>query len=171
MPSGQFGNVRVRAVGRAWILPGRNALEWINACAGEDNTFPLVFPGMISHKDGWDMWKAWQDHEDAELRCANVARVALSRAARREWWWAHNMINEAVGSWTSLNGRLVREGVRAATETLPDWLDAAYTFVSEHLEEKERNTFQARLSLPPKNIGVAASSMSNRAALEAFARL
>lgn len=116
------------------------------------------------------MWECWEKFPDMERRCINTARVALGRVARREWWWAHNMINEAVESWTALNGRLVREGVRAADTILPDWLDASFTVLAEsYSEEAERSAFIARLNTPPKNVHVATSNTSTRAALLAFA--
>lgn len=164
-----FPDVRIRAAGKSWNLPGRSALVWINMCHGEDNTFPDVFPGMISHKDAWEMWEAWKTFDDMERRSVNAARVALGKASGREWWWTHNLINEVVDSWTSINGILVREGVRAEKERLPNWLDAAYILVCERSSEEERIAFRARLNLPPKNVGMLLSNTATRKALLDFA--
>jgi hypothetical protein len=167
MPTGRA--VEVSAFGRVWKLPHAPALVWINSVRGEDNTFPYVFPGMVKRGDAWDMFDNWMTVEDADRRCANAARKALQYASGREWWWTHNLINEAVSSWNGVNGKLVRQGVRASDESLPDWLDAAFTLMSEVMSEDDRATFHGRLILPPKNIKIAQSNASTRAALMAFA--
>lgn len=164
--------VSVSAFGRVWKLSHAPALVWINRVRGDDHTLPFVFPGMIRRADAWDMFDNWiSDPEDAERRCSNAARKALQYASGREWWWSYNLINETVDSWNAVNGRLVRQGVRAGEENLTDWLDAAFTLMSELMKEDDRVTFQGRLLLPPKNLKIAQSNTSTRAALMAFAAL
>lgn len=102
-------------------------------------------------------------------RSTNVARVALGRASGREWHWTYNLIKECAASWPYLNGMLVRQGVHAGSETLPDWLDAAYTLLRELMDEKERKALDVRLRQVPKGLTVAVRpAMSSRAELLAF---
>lgn len=87
--------------------------------------------------------------------------------------WTFNLIQESVASWTQLNGILVRGGVRAGVEQLPDWLDAAYTVFHELLgpSQNEWTAFESRLKRAPKGVAVSRSQvkMSSRADLLAFA--
>jgi hypothetical protein len=114
----------------------------------------------------------WLEVPDMQRRCINVARVALGRASGREWYWAYNLILKCVESWPYINGMLVRQGVRADTEPLADFLDAAYTLMRELRDDKGRTALDSELSRIPKD-AIASGikpKMSGRGDLMAFAR-
>jgi hypothetical protein len=166
MPSApESEQIVVTCIGRTWVLPARNAWDWILAVFDDDD-LSRVFPGMIDDEDVEEMFEAWMVVPDMARRCTNVARVALGRASGREWWWAVNMIKEVLKSWTLINGALVRHGVRAGSTSLADWLDAAYTQLREMVDDKERSALEMRLRIPPRNVTTITSS---REALLAFA--
>lgn len=162
---GDFEAVTVTCLKRSWVLPGRSAWDWILAVS-DDEDMARIFPGMIDDGDSFDMFQAWKTVPDMHGRCVNVARAALGRVAGRDWWWARNMIHESVGSWTHLNGHLVRQGVVARKTELPDWLDAAYTQMREMLKDTERTALDMRLRIPPRGVN---GGSATRAALLAFA--
>lgn len=128
-----------------------------------------IFPGLVDNKDARELLKLWENHENVERRCTLTAQAALGRVSGREWHWSLNLIKEAQQSWTHVNGKLIREGVRADSTSLADWLDAAFTLLTE-LYERDKNAlkaFEARLRHVPA--GTAAVRMSGRAELLAFA--
>lgn len=132
-----------------------------------------IFPGLLEDQHIGDAVRLSFTESDVQRRCENAARVALGKAAAREWTWTYNLIQESLGSWTQLNGILVRAGVRAGVEELPDWLDSAYTVFHEMLgsSQNEWTAFQSRLRRAPKGVAVTRSQvkMSTRADLLAFA--
>ena len=158
--------LHVTGLGRLWTLDNPNALPWIHAALSPD--MAGIFPGMVVDAEQ-DLFELLMSHPEANVRCQRMARVALGRAAGREWHWAHNMIKESVGSWTHLNGKLVREGVRASDTSLPDWLDAAWTVFMELFDKKEQMSFQNRLRSIPATGDMVQPRMSSRADLMSFA--
>lgn len=129
-----------------------------------------VFPGLVADRDGEEIFNLWMSEPDMQRRCVNVSRKALERAGGREWHWSLNMVKEIQGSWTHLNGKLVREGVRADRTGLADYLDAAYTMFAELLKEKDFKAFETRLRRIPAGSFTARPRMSSRAELMAFAK-
>lgn len=79
------------------------------------------------------------------------------------------MIKEIEGSWTHLNGLLVREGVRATRTGLADYLDAAYTLMLNKFDEEKTKALDSRLRRLPSGL-IAKPKMSGRAELMKFAR-
>ena len=128
-----------------------------------------IFPGLVADRDARDLYQVWAIHENVERRCRLTAQAALGRAAGREWHWALNLIKEAHQSWTYINGKLVREGVRADETSLSDWLDAAFTLFTElyRQDKNAQKAFEMRLRQIPAGSGKA--RMSSRADLMAFA--
>ena len=128
-----------------------------------------IFPGLVADKDARDLYQVWKTHDNVERRCRLTAQAALGRAAGREWHWAMNLIKESHQSWTYVNGKLVREGVRADQVPLHDWLDAAFTLFTEmyRADKNAAKAFEMRLRQIP--MGAGAARMSNRADLMAFA--
>lgn len=171
MPSARSGErIWVTCAGRSWHLRRASAEDWIQAALSPE--LSGVFPGLVADSDAAECFDLWATVPDMHRRALNVSRVALGRAARREWTWAYNMIQEASGCWTHLNGMLVRQGVRAGSELLPDWLDAAYTLLRETKDDKGRTALDTALSRTPKfavDAGIT-PRMSGRDELLAFAR-
>jgi hypothetical protein len=129
-----------------------------------------VFPGLVAGRDVEEVFGLWMSEPDMQRRCINVSRKALERAGNREWHWTLNMIKEIQAAWTHLNGKLVREGVRATETDLDDYLDAAYTMFAELLKEKEFKAFETRLRRIPGGSLSIRPRMSSRQDLLAFAK-
>jgi hypothetical protein len=166
--SDRWGRVTVQCFGRRWSLRDAPALDWILAYRSPD--LSEVFPGLIRVGDAEAMWALWASRDDMERRCLNVARVALGRAAGREWHWAGNLIDEALQSWPYINGMLVRQGVRAHKTSLADWLDACYTLLRETYDKDGRAALDTRLRRMPRGVaGTFRPKMSSRSELMAFA--
>ena len=170
MPSGRSASDRVpvRCFGRSWLLRRASASEWMQAALSTD--LAGIFPGLVADRDAGEIFGLWMSEPDMQRRCINVSRKALERAANREWHWTLNMIKEIQESWTHVNGKLVREGVRADTENLGNYLDAAYTLFAQILPEKEFKAFETRLRRLPAGGFSGKPRMSSRADLMAFAK-
>lgn len=174
MPPGRdgerWGRVEVRAFGRDWLLRDVPAIDWIMGAGSPD--LSGIFPGLVDDGDARAAVGVWhQPGTDLELRHTRVGRVALERAGRREWTWSYNLITECLGAWPTVNGMLIRQGVRADGERLADWLDAAYTLIRElYRSETDLTAFETRLkSIPKDALGTMKPKMSSRAALLEFA--
>lgn len=163
-PSGS--RLTVTGFGRRWTVDNPPALAWIHAAMSED--MAGVFPGLVV-EDEQELLQAILTDPDFRIKCQRMAHALLGRGSGREWHWALNLIKESVGSWTHLNGKLVREGVRASSTSLPDWLDAAWTVFVELLDKNERKAFENRLRAIPAIDGAVKPRMSTRSDLMAFA--
>lgn len=166
----QWGRVPVRCFGRWWYLRDVPAIDWIMATGSDD--MAGVFPGLVDDGDGDALFRAVLALPDMQQRCINVSRRALERGSGREWHWTLNFVNEVKKSWPYLNGKLVREGVRADRTRFPDWIDAAYTLLLELTSEKDREPLDRRLRKVPAGMAGAVTRprMSTRAELLAFAK-
>lgn len=131
-----------------------------------------IFPGFVDDSDGDALFRTVLALPDMQQRCVNVSRRALERGSGREWHWTLNFVNEVKKSWPYLNGKLVREGVRADQTRFMDWIDAAYTLLLELTPEKEREALDRRLRrIPAGSAGtMPRPRMSTRAELLAFAK-
>jgi hypothetical protein len=168
MPSAPGSDIWIRAFGRTWQLRDAPASVWMLGATSPD--MAGIFPGLIRGRDAHAMNALWGSHRDVEARCRLAAQRALGYASGREWFWAYNLIKESYKSWTHLNGKLVREGVRADRTPLPDWLDASYTMFHELLhEEAALKAFDMRLRQVPASSGAVAVAMSSKTDLMAFA--
>lgn len=172
MPTGpesdRWGRVPVHCFGRTWWLQDVPAFTWIMAYKSDEMS--EVFPGLTDLDDAEDLYRLWLDVPDMRRRAENVARVAFGRASGREWYWAGNLVDESLKSWTYINGMLVRQGVRATETSLPDWLDASYTLMRELMDEKGRTALDIRLRRIPRDaLTTMRPTFSNRSALLAFA--
>lgn len=158
----------VRCFGRYWKLRDAPASEWMQAVLTED--MAGIWPGLVADDDAAELFDLWMSEPDMRRRCLNVSRKALERAGNREWYWTLNLVREITSAWTHLNGKLVREGVRANRTSLDDYLDAAYTMFAELLKEKEFKAFETRLRRIPAGAHLVKPRMSSRADLLAFAK-
>ena len=168
MPRGHGGDdVWVKCHGRYWKLRSVPASTWIQAVLSTD--MAGIWPGLVRDRDAEQLYGLWLTEDDMQNRAALVSRRALGRAAGREWHWAHNLIKEIDGSWTWLNGLLVREGVRADQTGLSDYLDAAFTLFSEKLKPDDFKAMETRLRKLPSGI-ITKPRMSSRDDLMKFAK-
>lgn len=174
MPRGRsgerWGRVGVRCFGRVWVLRDVPASTWMEAAVSTD--MAGIFPGLVESDDAAELYSLWSSEADMATRCTRVSQRALGRAAGREWHFALNLVKEVQGSWTHLNGLLVREGVRSDRVSLADYLDAAYTVFQEKLDKDNLKAFDARLRKMPSGAGTLYSkpAMSTRDQLLAFAK-
>lgn len=153
---------------RHWPLQGRTASDWLGAIAQDFTTLAGVFPGLIAEADLDDMYELALGADVAD-RWFECAQQALGWAGGRDWWWTVNLAKMCLGGWIFINGKLIRQGVRADEIRLPDWLDAAYSLLYEGRDETERSKLDIELSMRPVGIKVKQSGQAKRKMLEAFA--
>lgn len=166
--SDRWGTVWVRCFGRFWHLQSVPASVWIEAVSTDD--MAGVFPGLVRDEDAGALFDLWAAESDMRIRCARVAQRALERhCGGQEWHWSVNLVKEIQGSWTHLNGLLVREGVRADSTSLPDYLDAAYSMFLSKYDADRTKAFETRLRKLPSGL-IAKPRMSSRADLIAFGK-
>lgn len=162
------GGDRATFAGLSWSLRDVDASAWVRALSTDIDGLSGVFPGLID--GGEDVMLALLiDMPDAEARRLLTARKVLGRGSGRDWWWTQNLVKRILGSWTYINGFMVREGVRAAEHSFPDWLDAAYTRLWEGLDEKARVRFETEMLMPPPGVQVTASLSEQKRGAMAFA--
>lgn len=150
-----------------WRLEAVTAADWLGALAMDFDGLSGVFPGLIGDDRLEEMLEILKDgaqeHSDT---MQEVARKALAAAGGRDWWWTLNLARRVVGQWIYVNGFLVRQGVRADSTTLPDWLDACYTWLWERCDENQKTALDIELSIPPR--GVRASRKQVEQMMAAF---
>jgi hypothetical protein len=148
--------IKVHYAGRQWALEASTAADWLGAIAADFDDLSGVFPGTISDSDIDPMLESLKI-VDNHAGIVDVARSVVQAAGGRDWWWTVNLTRKAVGSWIYFNGILVRQGVRADSIGLPDWLDACYTFLWEREDENAKVALDLELSTPPLGIGMSAA--------------
>lgn len=161
--------VHVSMLGRHWRLVGSSAVDWAGAVGFDPLHLSGILPGMVDGEQLEEMYQLSRQVDDVEQRWFRASQVALSRASGRDWIWAYNLTLSALQGWQYLNGILLHRGIQAAQIPYADWLDAVYMLLWERSDEGDRKGLDFRLSLPPKDLGVAASPQATRAMLEAFA--
>lgn len=158
----------VTAFGQTWDLLECSAYEWIGAVALSPQTLAGVFPGMCADEDV----EALLDlsfEPDFATRCSNAARVALGRAAGKDWWWAQNLITHIISGWPFFNGVMLREGMRAKDHYLADFLDATYTVLYERADDEGRMKLEVMLKTLPKGVGIRQTAQDRKEMMQAFA--
>lgn len=169
MPSEPSADIGVVALERLWRIPAVPASTWLRAFDDDPETLLGLFPGLVDPDDLDDMLLRLIEIPDSQTRCRRAARILLQRGSGMEWVVAWNLMRMSRGVWLWINGALVRQGVRAGTETLADWLDAAYVLLYEGKDEKGRMAFETELTMPPKGEHLAVSAAAQRRAAMAFA--
>lgn len=164
----RWGRVPVKCFGRYWLLRDVPASTWMEATRTPE--LAGIFPGLVDNEDAEQIYRLWWTEPDMATRCTRIARRALERAGNGEYQWTLNMIAEIRGSWTHLNGMLVRQGVRADSENLANYLDAAYTLMLQQLNDDGVKAMEARLRKISGTGPVSRPAMSTRADLLAFAK-
>lgn len=152
-----------------WSLYPDRAYDWIGLVAADFDTLAGVFPGAVVDDQCERLFQLGLQHEDRDRRWANAARVALGRAAGRDWWWAANLIKRCIQGWPYINGMLLRQGVSAYTLPLPDWLDAAYMLMWQGCDDTGKVKLDLELQRAPAGVVVRQSDAQVKASLEAFA--
>lgn len=161
--------VIVTVAGHRFALIATTAAHWLGAIALDYENLCGIMPGLI-HDDDLDLMENLiEDHEDIETRWVNAARVALGRAAGRDWWWALNLSRHALGTWLYTNGMLLRQNVNSQSLSYPDWLDACYTLYWGNAKEEDQVKLDMRLSMPPAGVAIHRSKAATRQMLETFA--
>lgn len=150
---------------RPWQLEAHTAADWLGGMAMDFDTLAGIFPGLICDDDVDEMSQLVKDPSHREGLQA-VAQKVVQAAGGRDWWWTINLAKKSLGNWIIVNGFLVRQGVRAESTPLPDWLDACYSWMWDRGDEEQRTKLDLELSLPP--LGARRSSAANRRMLEAF---
>lgn len=161
--------VTVYAFGSAWTLQASTARDWLGALAFDIVDLSGIFPGLLHDDDIDAMTQVMLECDDINLRWTNTARVALGRAAGRDWWWAYNLSKRALEGWQYINGMLLLEGVTPGELSYPDWLDVVYMMLYRNADEKGRIKFDTSLQIPPRGVTVRQSAVARKAALAAFA--
>lgn len=169
MPSEPSADLGVLALDRFWRIPAAPASTWLRAYDEDPDTLLGLFPGLIALDDAEDMLARLQRIPGSEDRCQRAARALLQRGAGMDWVIAWNLMRIVRGTWLWINGALVRQGVRAGTDTLADWLDAAYTLIYESRDQQGRLALETELTMPPRGEHLAVSAAAQRRAAMAFA--
>lgn len=146
-------HIQVAFAGRGWDLHAHTAADWLGAIAMDFDTLSGVFPGLVADEDVEAMSHLVMESGN-HAGMQEVARKVVQAAGGRDWWWTVNLARAAVGNWIYYNGFLVRQGVRADSIGLPDWLDACYTWLWERGDENQKAALDANLSLPPRGVRV-----------------
>lgn len=128
-----------------------------------------VLPGAIADEDLDDMWNVSRGSLEPERHWLNAARVAVTRASGRDWWWAVNLTQRCLQSWPYINGLLILQGVDAAAMRLPSWLDAAYMLLWQRTDQAGRDALDLELSIPPRGVSPAQAPAATSNMLAAFA--
>ena len=128
-----------------------------------------VMPGSVAENDIDAMYHLTMSDPDIERRWTNAARVAVGRAAGRDWWWAVNLARKAIGGWQYLNGKLLLSGVSARHMPLHDWLDACYMMLWTGCDDNGRTRLDTELSMLPAGVRIRQSAEQKKAMLAAFA--
>lgn len=155
--------VQVSFADRAWKLEAHTAADWLGAIAMDYDSLCGVFPGLIGDDDVDNMFTIACDLEQC-LGMTVVARKVVQAAGGRDWWWTVNLTRKAIGSWIYINGMLVREGIRADSIRLPDWLDACYTWFWEKGDDNQKTALDMELSMAPKGVKVSRRQRLEQAA-------
>lgn len=162
-------SVRVVCFGIEWDLYPSSAYEWLGLVGADLEHLTGIVPGAVTDDQSEDMLRISLSFDDCDDRWANAARVALSRAGGRDWWWVRNLSRRCLQGWTYINGRLLQSGVSARTTAFPDWLDAAYMMLWDGQDEKSRVLFDLELNRMPQGVAVRRDFPQIQAMAEAFA--
>lgn len=157
--------IHVVFAGTSWRLQATTAGDWMAAIAYDFTNLSGVFPGLVCDEELDSMYELIRD-QDQLARMPAIAQQVVQAAGGRDWWWTVNLIRKATAGWIYINGVLVRQGIRAGSTSLPDWLDACYTWMYERNDENGRIALDTELGLPPK--GVKGSAKQTREMLAAF---
>lgn len=161
-------HVTVECFGIPWELTPSCARDWIGVIGWDADQLSGIMPGSIPEDDIEAMLVlSWR--EDACRRWVNAARVALGRAAGRDWWWALNLVKKVLPGWPYFNGALLLEGVDASKMPLAEWMDACYMLLWMRCDEEGRLKLDIELQTLPKGVAIRQSGAANRKMLEAFA--
>lgn len=164
----RHAQVTVDCFGMPWKLTPASAREWLGVIGHDTETLSGIMPGSVHEDDVETMLVlSWQD--DAAQRWANCARVALGRAAGRDWWWALNLAKKVLLAWPYFNGALLLRGVDAAVLGLAEWLDACFMLLWENSDEEGRLKLDIELQMLPRGVAVRLSPELRRKQAEAFA--
>lgn len=143
------------------------AAQWVGAIGFSFDTLAGVLPGALADHDVEHVWE--QQLPDTDDRLRHAARVAVSRAAGRDWWWAVNLTRKSLTAWPYINGKLLLANVSAQTLPFADWLDACYMMLWTNCDEKTRIKLDLELSMPPAGTPVRQTAAQKRRMLADFA--
>lgn len=161
--------VTVVCLERQWTLYPDSAYQWLGLLAYDLDTLAGVVPGGVAVCDAEAMFRAGLSDPDCDRRWVNAARVAVTRAAGRDWWWTVNLARKLLQGWPYLNGRLLLSGVDARATPLPDFLDTAYMLLWSNSDEQGRMKLDIELQTIPRGIAVHQSKQQRTAMEQAFA--
>lgn len=162
-------HVSVTCHGRRWALSLESAYQWLGAVGADLDRLSGVFPGSVGDDDVDAMYQLALSDPDIDRRWVNAARVAVGRAAGRDWWWAVNLSRKAIGGWQYINGSLLLSGVSARSLPFCDWLDACYISLWRNGDENARTKLDLELSMPPAGVALRQTKAQKEKMLADFA--
>lgn len=161
--------VSVTVAGVRFVLDASSASHWLGAIALDTRNLYGIMPGLIADDDLETMRDLMLAHPDIGDRWRYAAQVALGRAAGRDWWWALNLSQKALGAWIYTNGILLRQNVDAKNMQLGDWMDACYTLYWQNASEEDKMKLDMALSMRPRGVPVRQSKAQIRKMASDFA--
>lgn len=139
--------VGVEAVGRSFVIPVRTASEWITAVA-QDDFVTAVFPGLLPPDGVSTIVEMLIEGylEPDELK--RPAFDAITAASGFRWWEAMRLVGMADGNQQVI-GELTLRGVDPDTIPFGRWCAALYALAVRGMDEKERQKWLAKFTMPP----------------------
>lgn len=139
--------VRVEAAGRSFVIPIRPASDWITAVAQEDFV-TAVFPGLLTEEGSGTAIEMMVDGDMEPAELKQPAFDAITRASGFRWWEAMRLVGMADGN-QQVVGELTLRGVDPDVIPFGRWCAALYALAIRGMDEKERQKFLAKFTMPP----------------------
>lgn len=160
--------VHVKAFSQQWLLVGETAYDWLGCIGADLAGLTGVFPGMVEETQ-LEMLYEYILEDDFHDRCIRTARVAIGRAAGKDWWWALNLCKQILPGWSLINGIMLREGISSQHIGFADYLDAVYSLLWERSDKEGRMKLDVELSMMPAGVRVKQNSAARKRMLDDFA--
>lgn len=139
--------VRVEAASRSFVIPVLPASNWITAVAQEDFV-TAVFPGLLPPDGLSSIVEMLLDGEIDPDGLKRPAFDAIAAASGFRWWEAMRLVGMADGN-QQVVGELTLRGVDPDVIPFGRWCAALYALAIRGMDEKERQKFLAKFTMPP----------------------
>lgn len=145
--------VDVHLGGRTFEIGKHSAADWLEVII--DGRLHRVLPGWLDDGEAAIFTEMFLDGYFGEEDISTATLDAITVVGGRKHWWIFNILGQAVGAWSIINGALVRAGVKADEISLSAWTDAAYSYCVEQMQDqKQRIQFDAYLEAPPAGTAI-----------------